>query len=370
MFTDGNSFIKSRTAKDCFFKIICRFLLFSYIILVLILIGTIIKIGLQGFFIIKIKASNEEEFNIIASVISERRDVLPRIENVKNNISEWLEVKGSFGFYYKSKDTYNEEWNKLIKDLKQKGNIKAFSSFSILYNPDSITQESAGLFGAIKGTLFTTLLFISFAGVVGVATGIYLTEFAKNKFIKNFISLNVSNLASIPPVIYGIFGLNFLVNVLLIPRSSALLGGLILGILTLPIVVIVTSDSLNNVPPHLKFSSKALGLTNLQTVLRVCLPYAFPRILTGLLLTLSRGISEATPLILIGMASFIKAPPDDLLSPATTIATQIYLWVNNQDASFIEKAYSSILILVVMVGIINIIAGLIRYKISRRNIIR
>lgn len=382
----SSKLIKKRTLKERFFKLFCRSLTYIYILIIGLFGFIIINSGINAFLVTKVMVQDEETFSRISSILSfsdNNKIAIEKLEegfkleseNIenKNNLAKnaiWLETKGAFSIYYKTKQTYNKNWNEIISILKEQKAIKLKGSFTILKNPDSSAQEEAGLLGAIKGTLFIVIIFLSFASITGIATGIFLSEFATNKKLRSFISLNISNLASVPPIIYGIFGINFLINTMHIPRSSSLLGGLIIGLLTLPIVVIVTTDALKSVPSHLKFSAKALGLTQMQTVFRVCLPYAFPRILTGILLTLSRGISEATPLILIGMASFIQSPPGNFSDPATTIATQIYLWVTNPDGSFIEKAYGSIFVLLVIVGSINLVASFIRYKVLKRTAVR
>lgn len=370
MFSNVSSLVLKRTRKDYIFKTICKFLLLIYVAITLVFIGVIAKSGINAFLVTKVKIQGSDQASLYKSILSRSEENRNKINASLSGNPEWVATKGGFNMYYKSNEKFNHAWNKTIEELKLRGDIKIVSSFALITNSDSSVQELAGLRGAMRGTLLTVGIFLTFSTIVGVATGIYLSEFAKNKRLKNFIDLNVSNLASVPPIIYGIFGLNFFVNILFIPRSSSLLGGLILGILTLPIIVIVTSDSLKNVPLHLKFSAKALGLTHIQTIARVCLPYAFPRIITGILISLSRGISEATPLILIGMASFIKSPPSSFTDPATTIATQIYLWLNSPDESFIEKSYGGIFVLVVIVSVINVIASLVRYKVSKRNIVR
>jgi phosphate transport system permease protein len=368
--TQASKFIQKRTTKEILFKNLCKLTVLIYIILISFFVFIIVKSGINAFLTTKVKVSNLEELTLVNSIIASSEENKLKLNEIEEGFPKWLETKGAFSYYYKFNQDYNKKWNNIIATLKEEGRIRVRASSTIITNQDSSNQESAGLLGAIKGTILVAILFLTFASVTGIATGVYISEFTKNKFLKNLISLNISNLASVPPIIYGIFGINILINHFHIPRSSSLLGGLILGFLTLPIIVMVTTDSLKSVPSHLKFSAKALGLSHMQTVLRVCLPFAFPRILTGILLTLSRGISEATPLILIGMASFIQKSPSNFTDPATTIATQIYLWITSPDGSFIEKAYGSIFILLIIIGSINLAASFIRYKVSKRTAIR
>jgi phosphate transport system permease protein len=366
----GWDLIKRRSLKEAFFKSLCKSITFTYLFIVSFFLFIIVKFGINAFLAVKIKVQDVETLKLASSVISNNSLNKKLLENFEEGNIIWLDVKGKFGIYYKEKQKYDKKWNNIIAHLKSENAIRVRFSSKILTNPDSSLQEQAGLLGAIKGTLLVVVIFISFASVIGIATGVYLTEFSKIKFLKNLITLNISNLASIPPIIYGIFAINFLINILNIPRSSSLLAGLILGLLTLPIIVIVTSDALKSVPSYLRFSAKALGLTDMQTVFRVCLPYSFPRILTGILLTLSRGINEATPLILVGMASFIQSPPSGFFDPSTTIATQIYLWIINPDEAFVEKAFGSILILLIIVGSINLFASFIRYRVMKKTTMR
>lgn len=369
MLQNTSSLIQKRTYKDKLFKSLCKAILFIYLTIMGSLVSVIVKKGISAFLIVKVRVDDIENLKELKPILSSAGLNKAKIEEHSFK-GAWLETKGIFSVYYKSSENYMPQWNSIITKLRKKKYIKIRPSFNLIKNSDSAIQEEAGIRGAIKGTVFLSIIFLFCGSIIGISTGIYLVEFAKSKKLKNFISLNISNLASIPPIIYGIFGLSFLVNIIGIPRSSSLLGGMILSVLTLPIIVIVTTDSLNNVPSHLKFSAKALGLTHQQTVLRVCLPYAFPRILTGILLVFSRGISEATPLIIIGMASFISASPKNFFEPSTSIATQIYLWVNNPDVSFLDKVYGSIFILLIIISITNLTASFIRYRVSKRNIIR
>jgi phosphate transport system permease protein len=363
--------LKRRTLKERFFKNICRLASLVYLAVVVLFFIIIFQSGINVFTSTNVKLDSAERLSLILPIISNNDENKQKIAEFENEGEpKWLETRGKFSSYYKKGETYNTRFNKIIDTLIENDAIKRTLSFTILINSDASEQDKAGLLGAIKGTMLIVIIFISFSSIVGISTGIYLSEFAKNKRLKNIINLNISNLASVPPIIYGIFGINFLINTLHIPRSSSLLGGIIIGLLTLPIVVIVTTDSLKSVPSHFKLSAKALGLTHMQTIFRVCLPYAFPRVLTGILLSLSRGINEATPLILIGMASFIQSPPSNFTDPATTIATQIYLWIINPDDSFAEKAFGSIFILLCIVGSINLFSSFIRYRIMKKNVMR
>lgn len=225
--------------------------------------------------------------------------------------------------------------------------------------------EKAGIKAAIVGTLWIMAVTAPVSFILGVGTAIYLEEYApKNKFTK-LIQINISNLAGVPSIVFGLLGLTIFVRLLEMGRS-VLAGGYTLSLLILPVIVVAAQEAIRSVPQELRDASFAMGATKWQTIRRVVLPAAVPGILTGSILAFSRAIGETAPLIMIGALTFIAFLPENVYSGFTVMPIQIYNWVSRPQAEFQELAASGILVLLVMLIILNSIAVIIRNKFQKR----
>ncbi|MCF6137919.1 phosphate ABC transporter permease PstA [Pseudalkalibacillus berkeleyi] len=225
--------------------------------------------------------------------------------------------------------------------------------------------EKAGIKAAIVGTLWVMAVTAPVSFILGVGTAIYLEEYApKNKFTK-LIQINISNLAGVPSIVFGLLGLTIFVRLLEMGRS-VLAGGYTLSLLILPVIVVAAQEAIRSVPQELRDASFAMGATKWQTIRRVVLPAAVPGILTGSILAFSRAIGETAPLIMIGALTFIAFLPESVYSGFTVMPIQIYNWVSRPQAEFQELAASGILVLLVMLIILNSIAVIIRNKFQKR----
>ncbi|MGL4990450.1 MAG: phosphate ABC transporter permease PstA [Sarcina sp.] len=240
-----------------------------------------------------------------------------------------------------------------------------YLSINFLTSSASRVAEKAGIFPALIGSLYVILVTAIIAFPIGIGSAIYLEEYMKKGKLKDFIELNISNLAGVPAIVYGIVGLAFFVQFMNLGRGI-LSAGLTMGLLIMPTVIITTQEALKQVPLSLKEGSYALGVSKWQSITGVILPYALPGILTGIILAISRGIGESSPLIMVGAASYVTFLPEGLFSSYTTLPLQIYNWTSRPQAQFQELAASGIIVLLVILLGMNAIAILLRNKYQKR----
>lgn len=253
-----------------------------------------------------------------------------------------------------------------IKFLHGEEKISQKFNFSFFSKGDSRNPEQAGIWGAFIGTVYTLLITIMFSFPLGIASAIYLEEFApRNKFTL-FIDLSISNLASIPAIIFGLLGLMIFLNMFHLQRSSALVGGLTLALMTLPTIIIASRSALQTVPNSIREAAEGLGASSIQAVFHQVLPLAFPGIFTGALLGLARSIGECSCLLMIGMVAFIVNVPVFPSDPTTVLPIQIFNWARNPEAGFAENTAAAILILLLVVGCMNLTAIVLRRRFEHK----
>ncbi|SFF10171.1 phosphate ABC transporter membrane protein 2, PhoT family [Sulfitobacter brevis] len=231
--------------------------------------------------------------------------------------------------------------------------------------------EAAGMGVAMVGSFFMMLVVLALALPIGVAASIYLEEFAPKNWITDIIEVNISNLAAVPSIVFGILGLAVFINYMHLPNSAPLVGGLVLTLMTLPTIIISTRASLKSVPPSIRDAALGVGASKMQSVFHHVLPLAAPGILTGTIIGLAQALGETAPLLLIGMVGFIASNPPDsiasgLMSPNSAMPAQIYEWAKRADPAFYERAWGGIIILLVFLITMNAIAVLLRRRFERR----
>jgi phosphate transport system permease protein len=261
----------------------------------------------------------------------------------------------------------------LADRLRDAGILTSGFNSSFLTNPDASDQrpESAGLGIAIIGSLYMMLLVAVMVLPIGVAASIYLEEFAPKNRWTDVIEVNISNLAAVPSIVYGILGLAIFINFAGLPASSPLVGALVLTLMTLPTIIIATRASLRAVPPSIRDAALGVGASKMQTVFHHVLPLAAPGIMTGTILGLATALGETAPLLLIGMVAFVAnypAGPLDggLLDPATALPVQVFSWASRSDPAFIERSSGAIIVLLGFLLVMNIIAIILRRRFERR----
>lgn len=238
-------------------------------------------------------------------------------------------------------------------------------SWQFLTSLPSRRAGSAGVLPALAGSIYVIALTALLAIPFGVAAAIYLEEYAGRGRLARLIEINISNLAGVPSIIYGLLGLGLFVRMLNMGRS-VLAGGCILALLVLPVVILATRESLRAVPKSLREASYALGATRWQTIWHQVLPAAAPGILTGLILALSRAIGETAPLITIGGLTYVPFVPTDVWSPFTVLPIQIFNWVSRPQAAFAENAAAGIVVLLALLLIMNATAIVLRDRLRSR----
>ena len=235
-----------------------------------------------------------------------------------------------------------------------------------LRNNPSYLASRSGLRPALWGTVWIMVITAVVAFPLGVGTAVWLEEYAPQGRLRNFIQTNISNLAGVPSIVYGILGLAVFVRAFALGRSI-LAGALTLALLILPVIIIASQEAIKAVPNSIRLGAYALGATRWETIRHHVFPLALPGVLTGTILALSRAIGEAAPLLLIGALAFIDFTPRSLDDPFTVIPIQIFNWVSKPQAAFHDLAAAAGIVLLVLLLGMNAIAILLRNRYSRRN---
>ena len=237
--------------------------------------------------------------------------------------------------------------------------------WSFFTNYASRRPEEAGIKAAIVGTIWLMSVTAPVSVILGVGTAIYLEEYARKNRLTRLIQVNISNLAGVPSIVFGLLGLTVFVRMMEMGRS-VLAGGLTMSLLILPIIVVAAQEAIRAVPNDLREASYAMGASRWQTIRRVVLPAAIPGILTGAILALSRAIGETAPLLMIGALTFVAFLPENVFSGFTVMPIQIFNWTGRPQEEFHDVAAAAIIVLLVMLLLMNSIAVFIRNKFQKR----
>lgn len=248
------------------------------------------------------------------------------------------------------------------------GMITMDFAWSIFTNVDSrAAPAAAGLAGAFMGSLYMMMVVILLAVPIGVASAIYLEEFATKSRLTDLIEVNINNLAAVPSIVFGLLGAAVFINYFRLPLSAPLVGGLVLTLMTLPTIIIATRAALKGVPPSLRQAALGLGASRTQMVFHHVLPVTFPSILTATIIGVAQALGETAPLLLIGMNAFVAAVPATPLDQATALPVQIYLWQGNENRNFFEaRTSAAIIVLLGLMIVLNAIAIFLRTRLERR----
>ncbi|WP_417310764.1 phosphate ABC transporter permease PstA [Devosia sp.] len=252
--------------------------------------------------------------------------------------------------------------------LREEGVITFDFAWTIFTNVDSrAAPASAGLAGAFMGSLYMMLIVIVLAVPIGVASAIYLEEFAPKSRITDLIEVNINNLAAVPSIVFGLLGAAVFINYFHLPLSAPLVGGLVLTLMTLPTIIIATRGALRGVPPSLRQAALGLGASKTQTVFHHILPVTFPSILTATIIGVAQALGETAPLLLIGMNAFVANIPASPMDQATALPVQVFLWQGNENRNFFEaRTSAAIIVLLGLMIMLNAIAIFLRSRLERR----
>lgn len=253
-----------------------------------------------------------------------------------------------------------------IDALIADGSLSTKFNRALFTNGDSREPELAGIRGALMGSFYMLFITVMLSFPVGAAAAIYLEEFAPKNRWSDLIEVNINNLAAVPSIVFGLLGLAVFINWMGIPRSAPLVGGLVLSLLTLPVIIIASRAAIKAVPPSIREAALGLGASNMQVVFHHVLPLALPGMLTGTIIGMSRALGESAPLLMIGMVAFIVDVPAGFSDPATALPVQIYLWADSPERAFAERTSAAIIVLLGFLLLMNLVAVILRRKVERQ----
>jgi phosphate transport system permease protein len=250
--------------------------------------------------------------------------------------------------------------------LKQQNLVQSRFNSLFFFTGASREPELAGVWGAVVGSFLTMLVTLGLSFPIGVWAAIYLEEFAKKNRWTTLIEVNINNLAAVPSIVFGLLGLAVFLNFFGLPRSAPLVGGMVLALMTLPIIIIASRAALRAVPPSIREAALGVGASKVQTVFHHVLPLAMPGIMTGTILGMAHALGETAPLLMIGMVAFIVDIPGGFTDPATILPVQIFMWADFPEPGFQQKTSAAILILLAFLIMMNAVAVILRKRFERR----
>ncbi len=253
-----------------------------------------------------------------------------------------------------------------IDTLNEKGLISLEFSDYLIFGSASRNAEMAGIYGALIGSMLTLAVCLVLSFPIGVATAVYLEEFAPKNRITEIIEININNLAAVPSVVFGILGLAIFIGVFGMPRSIPLIGGVVLALMTLPTIIISSRAAIRAVPPSIRDAALGVGASRVQTMMHHVVPLAMPGMLTGTIIGMAQALGETAPLLMIGMVAFIVDVPGSVTDPGTVLPVQIFMWADFAERMFIQKTSAAIMVLLAFLIIMNAAAIFVRKKLERR----
>ena len=253
-----------------------------------------------------------------------------------------------------------------VRRLEESGRLRFVFNKTFFTATDSRNPESAGILGALIGSMWAMLFCMLLSFPIGIAAAVYLEEFAPRGRWVDWLEININNLAAVPSIIFGLLGLAVFINVMGMPRSAPLVGGLTLTLMTLPTVIIASRAAIQAVPPSVREGALAMGMSHTQMVIGHVLPMAMPGMLTGGIIGMAQALGETAPLLMIGMVAFVSETASGPLSPATALPVQIYLWADSPERAFVELTAGGILVLLLFLFSLNAFATVLRRMLENR----
>ena len=338
----------------------------------------VIKNSLKNYFP---EVTGKEEMKSLTELISSSEEenlmqaVLKNNDLIGANKKVWLKASSKIDIIHKNPEMKDlSESNRLISDkelewfdkLTRNGDIKFSLNKIFFLKADSTEPEQAGILGSILGSFFTLVITLILSFPIAVAAGVFLEELAPKNRLTDIIEININNLAAVPSIIFGLLGLAIFLNVMHLPRSAPIVGGMVLALMTLPTIIIATRVSLKAVPPSIREAAVGLGATKFQSVIHHVLPLAIPGIATGTIIGMSRALGESAPLLLIGMVAFIVDIPSSFTDSATVLPVQIYLWKSTAARGFVELTAAGVIVLLTFLILMNALAIYVRNKFEKK----
>jgi len=253
-----------------------------------------------------------------------------------------------------------------VAALAQKDALRTGFNWTFLTGADATDPSAVGIWAAFKGSLMTMAITLMLAFPVGILAALYLEEYAAKNKLTDIIEVSINNLAAVPSIIFGLLGLAVFLTMFGMPRSSALVGGLTLALMTMPVIVIAGRNAVKSVPPSIRDAALGIGASPVQVVFHHVLPLALPGILTGTIIGMARALGETAPLLMIGMRAFIPAAPEGFTEATTALPVQIYLWSDEVNQGFVEKTSAAIIVLLIFLMGMNALAIYLRNRFETR----
>jgi phosphate transport system permease protein len=253
-----------------------------------------------------------------------------------------------------------------VAALAQKDALRTGFNWTFLTGADATDPSAVGIWAAFKGSLMTMAITLMLAFPVGILAALYLEEYAAKNKLTDIIEVSINNLAAVPSIIFGLLGLAVFLTMFGMPRSSALVGGLTLALMTMPVIVIAGRNAVKSVPPSIRQAALGIGASPVQVVFHHVLPLALPGILTGTIIGMARALGETAPLLMIGMRAFIPAAPEGFTEATTALPVQIYLWSDEVNQGFVEKTSAAIIVLLIFLLGMNALAIYLRNRFETR----
>jgi phosphate transport system permease protein len=254
----------------------------------------------------------------------------------------------------------------LLVQVFAKG-VDSLSLDFLTATPSRIDPASSGIGPALAGTLWLMAVCMAFIIPIGVASAVYLEEYAdRDRWFNRFIEVNIQNLAAVPSIVYGVLGLAFLARGPIGMGNILIAGGLTLGLLVLPVLIVAGREAIRAVPPSIREGSMALGATKWQTIWKQVLPASLPGIATGAILSLSRAIGETAPLIVLGAFAFATASPTSPFDDITALPIQIFSWISEPQDEYKALAAAGIIVLMVILLAMNAVAIWLRNRYEKK----
>jgi phosphate transport system permease protein len=276
----------------------------------------------------------------------------------------WLPVASAYDIARKGAGAPEAE--RMVAAIDAKGDLKRSFNAGFLTYSDATDPGEVGVWGALKGSFLTIVVTMALAFPIGVLAALYLEEFAPRNRWTDLIEVSINNLAAVPSIIFGLLGLAVFLNFMHLPRSGAIVGGLTLALMTMPVIVIAGRNAIKSVPPSIRDAALGVGASKMQVVFHHVLPLALPGVLTGTIIGMARALGETAPLLMIGMRAFIATPPQGITDPATVLPVQIFLWSDEVNRGFVEKTSAAIIVLLVFMLLMNGLAIYLRNRFEQR----
>ncbi len=293
-----------------------------------------------------------------------RSQLIANPDLVMGKADFWLPTSSDIDRAAKDRSTPEAEVD--YAALGKAGDVRQTFNWNFLTGSDGTDPAQVGIWGALKGSLITMVVTLFLAFPIGVLAAVYLEEYAAKNRLTDLIEVSINNLAAVPSIIFGLLGLAVFLQFFAMPRSAAIVGGLTLALMTMPVIVIAARNAIKAVPPSIREAAMGVGASPIQVVFHHVLPLAIPGIMTGTIIGMARALGETAPLLMIGMRAFTTTPPSGLTDPATVLPVQIFLWSDEVNRGFVEKTSAAIIVLLVFLLTMNAVAVYLRNRFETR----